>query len=471
MILFWIIAGVLTLVAAVVLAVPLFDTRKFRSEDAFALEVYRDQLAELTRDEQRGLLTPEQARAAQIEIERRILALDEGKKFQPARPPSHPLTLAMAVILPLAGFGLYLMLGSPHLPSQSATERLAQERQRTSPEIQALEAKVGQSPSDAQGWIDLGRAYAGVERAKDAADSFAKAMALGRKEPDLLRQYAHAAILAEGGRVGLEAQRALQRALAAEPGDPTARFFLALAKAQNEDVEGALTDWLALEQQLPPEAPLRGLVAENIEKAAQQLGKDPAKLPGRVARGGSAGPSGGSGSGPNSEPSTEDMAAAAQMSPEERQAFIESMVERLAARMKENPDDLEGWIRLANAYGVLEKREEARAAWAEAAKRAPARIDVQLDYAGSLIQGRGDLARSLPPEFPAAVQRIRTLDPENPLGMFYAGVVARAEGRVEEAKALWEKVLALMPEDTAERGQLQREIDNLGKPPGTDGGN
>jgi cytochrome c-type biogenesis protein CcmH len=457
MILFWIIAGILTLAAAVVLAAPLFDTRKFKSEDAFALEVYRDQLAELTRDEQRGLLSKEQARAAQIEIERRILALDEGKKFQPARPPSHLLTLAMAVILPLAGFGLYLALGSPHLPSQSAMERLAEERQRTSPEIQALEAKVEQSPSDAQSWIDLGSAYVAVERAKDAADSFAKAMALGRKEPDLLRHYAHATILAEGGRVGPDAQRALQRTLAADPTDPTARFFLALAKAQNQDVEGALTDWLALERQLPAETPLRSLVAENIDKAAQQLGKDPAKLPGRAESTGTPGSSTGG-------PSTEDMAAVAQMSPEQRQAFIESMVERLAAKMKDNPDNLEGWIKLANAYGVLDKREEARAAWAEAAKRAPSRIDVQLDYAGALIQGRPDLANALPTEFPEAVKRIRTLDPENPLGLFYAGVVARAEGRPDEAKALWEKVLALMPEGAAERQQLQHEIDSLAKP-------
>jgi cytochrome c-type biogenesis protein CcmH len=452
MILFWIIAGALTLAAAVVLAAPLFDTRKFKSEDAFALEVYRDQLSELTRDEQRGLLTPDQARAAQIEIERRILALDEGKKFLPARPPSHHLTLAMAVILPLAGFGLYLMLGSPQLPSQSAMDRLAEERARTSPEIQALEAKVEQSPSDAQSWIDLGRAYADVERAKDAKDAFAKAMALGRKEPDLLRQFAHAAILAEGGRVAADAQSALQRALSADPGDPTARFFLALAKAQNQDVEGALTDWLALEGQLPPEAPLRALLTENIDKAARQLGKDPATLPGRATGSGTAGPSG------------EDMAAAAQMSAEQRQAFIESMVERLAARMKEEPDNLEGWIQLANAYGVLEKREEARAAWAEAAKRAPSRIDVQLDFAGALIQGRSDLAKNLPAEFPDAVKRIRTLDPENPLGMFYAGMVARAEGRPDEAKALWEKVLSQIPEGSAERQQLQREIDTLGKP-------
>jgi cytochrome c-type biogenesis protein CcmH len=456
MILFWIIAGVLTLAAAVVLAAPLFDTRKFKSEDAFALEVYRDQLAELTRDEQRGLLTPEQAKAAQIEIERRILALDEGKKFQPARPPSHHLTLAMAVILPLAGFGLYLMLGAPHLPSQSAMDRLAEERARTSPEVQALEAKVAQSPSDAQSWIDLGRAYVDVERAKDAKDSFAKAMALGRKEPELLRQFAHAAILAEGGRVTSEAQAALRRTLNADPSDPTSRFFLALAKAQNQDVEGALADWLTLERQLPPEAPLRQLLAENIDKAARQLGKDPAKLLGRtVGRAGGSAPPG---------PSAEDMAAAEQMTPEQRQAFIESMVDRLAAKMKEEPENLEGWIRLANAYGVLEKREEARAAWAEAAKRAPSRLDVQLDYAGALIQGRPDLAKTLPVEFPDAVKRIRTLDPANPLGLFYAGVVARAEGRPEEAKALWQKVLALMPDGSPERQQLQREIDTLGKP-------
>ena len=111
MILFWLIAGILTLAAAVVLAAPLFDTRKFKTEDAYALAVYRDQLSELSRDEQRGLLSPQQARAAQVEIERRILALDEGKKFLPAKPPGHHLTLAMAVILPLLGF-LYLRKNS-----------------------------------------------------------------------------------------------------------------------------------------------------------------------------------------------------------------------------------------------------------------------------------------------------------------------------------------------------------------------
>jgi len=449
MILFWVLAGLLTLVAAVVLAVPLFDTRKFKSEEAYALSVYRDQLAELARDEARGLLTPEQARAAQVEIERRILALVEGKRFQPAKPPGHHLTLAMAVILPLAGFGLYLLLGAPQLPSQSAMAQLEAERQRTSPQSVALEAQVAAAPSDAQGWIDLARAYADLERSKDAVGAFAKAMALGRSEPDVLRQYAHAAILAQQGTVAADAQNALRRVLATDPTDATARFFLALARAQNGDVEGALTDWLALERDLPPAAPLRQTLAQNIDQAARDLGKDPAKLPGR---------SDGAGG-----PSAEDMAAAAQMSPEEREAFIRSMVERLAAKMAENPEDLEGWLKLANAYRVLGQQDEARAAHAKAAALAPARLDVQLGYASALIEGRQDLGKTLPEGFAEAVKRVRTLDPENPLGMFYAGVVARAEGRAGEAKELWGKVLLLMPEGSAERQQLQDEIDGLGK--------
>lgn len=453
MILFWLIAGILTLAAAVVLAAPLFDTRKFKGEDAYALAVYRDQLSELSRDEQRGLLSPDQARAAQLEIERRILALDEGGKFLPARPPGHRLTVAMAVILPLMGFGFYLLLGSPQLPSQSAMERLAQERQRTTPELQALEAKVAGAPSDAQGWIELARAYADLDRAKDAVGAFAKAMALGRNDIDILRQYAHAAILAQQGKVAADAQSALRRVLALDSTDVTARFFLALAKAQAGDVEGALTDWLALERDLPAQAPLRATLTENIDKAARNLGKDPAKLPGRA----------GADTAPEGGPGSEDMEAAAQMSPEERSAFIRSMVERLAERMKDNPQDLEGWLKLANAYRVLEEHDQARDAWSKAANLAPARLDVQLDYAGSLIEGRADLDQELPAEFPAVVKRIRNLDPDNPLGLFYAGVVARADGRTGETRELWGRVLKLMPEGAPEREQLQREIDELGE--------
>ncbi len=132
--------------------------------------------------------------------------------------------------------------------------------------------------------------------------------------------------------------------------------------------------------------------------------------------------------------------------------------------MKDDPKNLDGWLKLANAYRVLEDYDQARAAWGKAADLAPARLDVQLDYAGSLIEGRADLDKSVPEELPAVVQRIRDLDPGNPLGLFYAGVVARAAGKPDETKELWGKVLLLMPEGSPERAQLQREIDGLDKP-------
>ena len=65
-------------------------------------------------------------------------------------------------------------------------------------------------------------------------------------------------------------------------------------------------------------------------------------------------------------PNADQVAAAADMSPEERAAFVQSMVERLAARLEEEPDDLEGWLRLANAYRVLGDDDAARTALAQA---------------------------------------------------------------------------------------------------------
>ena len=140
MILLWIILGAMTLTAALILAWPLFDSRRFKNDSSFALAVYRDQLAEINHDAARGILDEAQAKAAQIEIERRILALADAPKFQPAKAPSPLLIVAMAVVLPLAAFGLYLRLGSPGLsgqPAQGLTESVA-----ASPQLQALQADV-----------------------------------------------------------------------------------------------------------------------------------------------------------------------------------------------------------------------------------------------------------------------------------------------------------------------------------------
>jgi cytochrome c-type biogenesis protein CcmH len=262
-------------------------------------------------------------------------------------------------------------------------------------------------------------------------------------------------VLAGGERVDDKAKAAFTAALAGDPTDPVARFFLGLAKEQGGDSAGALTDWLALENDMPPDLPWKADLAANIDRVARALGKDPATLPGRKPTG--ANPAAGG------MPSQSELDAAAQMPDADRQTFIETMVAKLADRLKQKPDDIDGWLRLGRAYGVLGKTDDSRAAFAKAAVLAPTRLDVQLDYANALVEGSSDLSGGLPPDFAATVTRIRTLAPDNPLGLYYGGLVARAGGDKQSARSMWVKVLALIPEGSPQRQSLQREIDSLGQ--------
>jgi cytochrome c-type biogenesis protein CcmH len=65
-------------------------------------------------------------------------------------------------------------------------------------------------------------------------------------------------------------------------------------------------------------------------------------------------------------PDANQIAAAAQMAPAERNNMIESMVARLAQRMAENGTDVDGWLRLIKAYTVLGERDKALTAAASA---------------------------------------------------------------------------------------------------------
>jgi len=451
MILVWLVFAAMTLATAVLLALPLFYTRKVKNESVFALAVYRDQIQELNRDAEAGLIDATQAKSAQIEIERRVLALTESPQWQPGRAPSHGLLITAAVALPLLGFGLYLYLGHPELPALPFSAQ-ATAPAPVSAELAALEADVSARPTDAKAWVALAAGYDAAGRARDAATAYGKAVALGAQDATTLAAQGQALLLANQGEMNEAAAAAFRRAVAVEPSNPTARFFLALGKAQSGDVEGALTDWMALEKDTPPEAPWRATLEDHITKAAQRLGKDlPPELTDKDAATAGATPG----------PSDAEIAAAEAMTPEQREAFVNDMVGRLAEKLKGNPDDVEGWVRLARAYQVLQRMEEARDAWSKAAALAPARLDIQLDYADAIIAGRSDLDRYLPPEFVEAVGRVRTLDPKNPLGLYYGGLVARVAGDKAEAHKLWSEVLEQLPPDSPQRAELRKELDSL----------
>lgn len=397
----WITIAVLTAVALGLLLVPL--ARRGRApaptRAAYDITVYRDQLAEVDRDLERGLFGDDQAHAARIEIQRRMLAAGpedgSGGTEKPARPRprgSVAVIAAIAVAVPAGAVGLYLYLGSPGAPGQPFAERgtATADADAEAGDQEGLRAVVGRlaerllrNPDDLNGWLLLARSYMTLEHYDDAANAFRRAMGLSDNRADIAAGYAEAVALGDGGPITPEVRQIFEGVFAAEPGNTKARYYLGLAKAQQGDVRGALQDWVDLRVLSPPDAPWHPVLEQQIERAARALDIDPATVepsPGAVALAGARPPF--RGTAPGAPPATSpagpsraDMEAAARMSDEERAAMIRSMVQRLADRLEENPGDREGWLRLARTYEVLgetEKAGEARArAEALKAKGAP----------------------------------------------------------------------------------------------------
>lgn len=470
--LFWILIGGMTATALLLLLRPLLRGGGTESERpgpraaAPDLAIYRDQLAEIERDLAQGVLSAEEAAAARLEVERRILtaasAADRSQAATAPRPPGrHRLTAAaLAGALPVAALAIYLALGAPdlaHLPSgagpgastQTAGAPTAEDAEMTEL-VEKLAERLAADPSDPNGWLLLARSYGTLGRFGEAAEAYEQAIAHGAAGAEPQAAYGEALTAAAGGQVTGPAAAAFRKALEVDPKNPRARFYLAVARAQSGRLDEALEMWVALEADAPADAPWRAAVSAQIERAAQALGRDPETLPGRVAK-----------AAPADRREAAEATAPEAMSPEDREAFIRGMVDRLAARLRDSPDDVEGWLRLARSYEVLGEREKALEAWEQAAHRAPERADVLLGYATALLGGWAGEGHPLPDAFAPTVEKVRALDPENPLGLYFAGLAAATDGDAAAARALWTKVLARLPEGSAERADLQRRIDAL----------
>ena len=352
--LLWVIFAVLTAFVLHVVLRPLAGGRASEeSRAAFNATVYRDQLGEIESDRERGLIGKSDAEAARIEIARRLLATDaeeKGSNSLPAHFPIRALTIGLAVALPLAALGLYLVYGSPRLPDQPLTARL--EDPASDKDLAVLvarvEARLREHPEESEGWEVIAPVYMGARRYTDAAEAYRQAIRLLGESPKRLSGYGQALVLANDGVVSEDARRALERAIALDPNLIEPRLVLIIAKEQDGQYAAAADGWRALLATAPADAPWRRLVE-------QRLADDEGRLAGKPVGGKqegtlSAGPSG---------PDPDDVAAAQKMNPADRQAMIQTMVQRLANRLAQNGDDLAGWLKLVRAYTVLDRKDDA----------------------------------------------------------------------------------------------------------------
>jgi cytochrome c-type biogenesis protein CcmH len=413
---------------------------------AYDRAVYGDQLKEITRDSERGLVTPTEAASARLEIERRLLASDEEAErgLRPAAKPATPraLTVALAVLVPLAAIGFYLVHGAPRIPDQPYDARAAEraligangalDLDKT---VAALQARLKADPSSAEGWLLLARTEAARGHWQKSAAAYREAMTLTKERPDVAAAYAEMLVMAADGIVTPAARDALNTVVARDPKNPSARYYLALAEAQAGDVRGATDAWQTLLAEAPADAPWAQMVRQRIADTAKAAG-----LPAPAPPAAQASPG----------PSADDVAAAAQLSPEQRDQMVRGMVERLATRLKEAPDDLQGWLRLGRAYEVLKEPEKAADAYAQAAKLKPEDPAILAREVDALMADRAP-TDPIPPTALVVLKQLETLDASEPRALWYLGLAAAQAHEVDEAKVYWQKLLAVLPADSAER--------------------
>lgn len=376
----WMILTLMTVLAAVGLAIPLVRRRDAAlAQRADAVTVLKDQLGEIEAQAASGALPAPEADALKADLKRRVLA--EGRQSDAAaRPLSERTLLVVALgivaLVTLAGTGLYLKVGRPDVPGTSALKAASSmpngpasmattagdhPQGEVGAMIAQLEVQMRERPDNAEGWRMLGWSYMQTGRNADAAVAYGKAAALDPANAEYLSAQGEATVLAADGSVTPAAEAVFKRAVAADPGDPRARYYLAVAKDQRGDQQGAMNDWITLLKSAPPDAPWASEVRTFVEKVAADRKIDlSGRLPPRpTAQAQASAPRG---------PSQQQMADAQAMSDGDRQQMIQGMVSGLAERLKQNPKDRAGWERLIRARMVLGQAQQAAADYRDASR-------------------------------------------------------------------------------------------------------
>ncbi|HEY4253466.1 MAG TPA: c-type cytochrome biogenesis protein CcmI [Roseomonas sp.] len=259
----WLLIAALAILALAPLVLALLRPARPRGRAEADRALYATQRAELDRERAEGRLDEASHRAALLELQRRLLAAPQSEPVAQPRRASGPLLSALALV-PLLALGLYLLRGTPDMPSAPYALRheVAEQEEAL---VAALRARLAQADpsSDAarQGYVLLGNAERSRGRDDAAIEAWTRALA-ARFDPGLAADVAEIQIERDRADAALAL---LQRALAARAGDPRLRFLSGLAEARANRPDAARATWQALLADAPPDATWRGMVQRQLE--------------------------------------------------------------------------------------------------------------------------------------------------------------------------------------------------------------
>ena len=284
-------------------------------------------------------------------------------------------TVLLLLALVAAGFaiGMNLVRGSsPATPASFANDPLT-----------TLEARVKEKPDDGEAWSALAGAYFESGRFDEAVTAYDAALKLAPQRSALWSGRGEARVMASAhDPMPAAAVADFEQAVARDPRDPRARYFLAVKQDLAGDHQAAIDSWLALLGDTPPGAVWEADLRRTIEQAGKvnriEVGKRlaavrqpapalPAPTMSNVAG-----------------PSAEDISRASAIRPAEQRQMAEGMTARLDDKLKRNPNNVDGWIMLIRSRINLGQPDLARAALKAAVAANPAQAAQLREQAAAL---------------------------------------------------------------------------------------
>lgn len=435
MIFFTAIAALITLLVVAWLIYPLLRPQPGHgvSAERLNLDIHRDQLKALEADLERGVISQQDFEATRDELQLRLLddtdPIDTPQGLRGGFWSAKRSAWLVGLATPALAVGLYLQLGDPNAINGVAPTAIND--QQVQQMVDSLAAKLQANPDNPKGWAMLARSYKVMGRLEDAKQAFEKAGDYVHTDPDVLLDYAALLGMLNGSKLEGRAAQLIDEVLTLSPDHPNGLMMSGISAYQRADYAAAVKQWERLLGQLDPNSADAQQIQANVDDARAQ-GKLPAgdstKLP-PVPTG----------------------AANGSTTPE----MINQMVERLASRLKDNPNDYPGWARLANAYKVQGKLDEAAQAFGKTGPLLETDANVITQYADLLAtRAKGDF-KGQPL---ALVNQALRIDPKQPNALMMAAQAAYQAADYGTAIRHWETVLTVLPEGSQESQLVRNEI-------------
>jgi cytochrome c-type biogenesis protein CcmH len=347
---FWFVAAGITIAVVGFISRPLWSggsaaaaSASGRPED---VAVYKRQLAELERDVELGLIAESEAISSRHEISRRLLLADKVGTESPAGAgilsgtQRKVIAGLVIVAVPVTALLVYFVNGVPSYSDLPYAKRCPDfEREEFMNEdvrliVDCLAVRMDQNPQ-AEGLGTLGRFYNSLGRHTDASQAYASALELSGPNVEYLEGLGVSVTSANQAFISEVASEAFRQANKLDPKSPTSRYYLAEFEYQNGNDIEALRQWVDLLEETEPGTPLYDIVNQRIGRGIEQS---------------------------QAQSNAPVAPAELEFENEDQAAMVRSMVDGLALRLKEDPNDLEGWLRLIRSHSVLNEVEKAQAA-------------------------------------------------------------------------------------------------------------